>query len=60
MHPAAQISMAVVCVVDCSRSSGARYQSVTTRGVIARVGSPNRRANPKSAISNFKSTSNGS
>ena len=49
MQPAAQISIAVVWVGELSKSSGARYQRVTTRGVIGLIGSPNRRASPKSA-----------
>ena len=49
MQPAAQMSIAVVWVGDCNKSSGARYHNVTTRGVIGWMGSPKRRANPKSA-----------
>lgn len=56
IQPIAHMSMAVVCVVEPSSSSGARYHSVTTRGVIGRGGMPNFRASPKSAAAATEQT----
>lgn len=50
MQPVAHMSMLVVWVRVCNKSSGARYQRVTTLGVIGLTGSPNQRASPKSAV----------
>jgi hypothetical protein len=53
MHPAAQMSTAPVYKRAPKRSSGARYQRVTTRGVIEDPeGKQKSRAKPKSASFN--------
>ena len=48
------ISMAVVCVFEPNRSSGALYQRVTTFGVIGFIGIPNFLAKPKSAANKIR------
>ena len=49
MHPTAHISIAVVCVFEPNKISGARYHKVTTLGVKFLLGIPKVRARPKSA-----------
>lgn len=49
MQPTAHISIAVVCVFEPNKISGARYHKVTTLEVIFSGGTLNVLANPKSA-----------
>jgi hypothetical protein len=50
MHPALQISILVLYVLDPNNTSGGRYQSVTTSLLNVFTGTPKARASPKSPI----------